>query len=273
MTMERLEAALEKARESRRSVLQTKGRVQGRHEIPRAAELWHVLPQFKVSNMAAKKHRITAIGTTKGTNSYDLLRSRTLRLMQENGWKTLAVTSPNASCGKTTVCANLAFALARQQDVRVLVFDFDMRRPAMHKILSQRPQSSLHEALQGKVRIADLMVRYGENLAFGLNNRACSNPSELLQSKQTHERLRQIVADYQPDFVIYDLPPMLASDDHVGFLPHVDCALLVGAADSTTLTQLDNCEKELAELTNVLGVVLNKCRFPDEDTAYDYEYA
>ena len=64
----------------------------------------------------------------------------------------------------------------------------------------------------------------------------------------------------------------LASDDHVGFLPHVDCALLISAAESTTMNQLDVCEKELSELTNVLGVVLNKCRFNESDTDYYTDY-
>ena len=65
---------------------------------------------------------------------------------------------------------------------------------------------------------------------------------------------------------------MLVSDDNIGFLPNTDCAILVNAAESTTMQQLDNCEKELAELTNVLGVVLNKCRFNDGPAAYDGEY-
>jgi Mrp family chromosome partitioning ATPase len=65
---------------------------------------------------------------------------------------------------------------------------------------------------------------------------------------------------------------MLATDDNVGFLPNVDCGLLVSAADSTSVAQLDICEKELSELTNVLGVVLNKCRFTDDEQGYDYDY-
>ena len=68
------------------------------------------------------------------------------------------------------------------------------------------------------------------------------------------------------------MPPMLATDENVGFLPVVDCGLLISAADSTTIGQIDSCEKELAELTNVLGVVLNKCRFADTDSGYDYDY-
>jgi len=65
---------------------------------------------------------------------------------------------------------------------------------------------------------------------------------------------------------------MLVGDENVVFLPNVDCSILVGAADSTTNQQLDVCESELAELTNVLGIVLNKCRHSDPDSGNDYDY-
>ena len=46
---------------------------------------------------------------------------------------------------------------------------------------------------------------------------------------------------------------MLGSDDTLGFLPKADCALLVCAAGSTTLSQIDACERELSNVTNVVG--------------------
>lgn len=272
--MERLEAALEKARESRKAALQGSEVAPTAREArpPEAAEIWHRLKQFKISNLGARKHRLVALNQGPASGNYDLLRSRTVHQMEENNWHSLAVTSPNSSCGKTTICLNLAFSLARQSDIRTLVMDLDFRRPAMHKLLGQRPSTSLHEILQGRERAEEHFLRFGENLAFALNSRAAPNSSELLQAKATHDRIRRITETFEPDFVIFDMPPMLATDDHVGFLPHVDCAMLVGGAESTTMAQLDNCEKELAGLTNVLGIVLNKCRFGDEDLGYTYEY-
>lgn len=280
--MERLEAALAKARESRRAVQSqaakedsspsAAARTAPRSTPAEPPALWHQLKEAKLSAHAARKNRITTLSPNKNSGPYDLLRSRVLHLMVENGWQSIAVTSPNAACGKTTVSVNLAFSLARQTDLRVMLFDFDLRRPAVSRILGQRPVNSLHEVLEGKVRAEDNLIRIGENLAFGLNNRPATRPSELLQSRATRKKLEQIVHDYKPDVVIYDLPPMLASDDNVGFLPQVDAAILVGAAGSTRMNQLDTCEKEIAGLTNVMGVVLNKCRFLDKDSAYEADY-
>ncbi len=76
---------------------------------------------------------------------------------------------------------------------------------------------------------------------------------------------------YRPDAVIYDLPPMLVSDDTIGFLPHVDCVLLIAAAGQTKVAEIEECERLLGETTNFLGVLLNKCEANNSD-AYQYSY-
>ncbi len=271
--MERLEAALEKARQDRQVLQDVPAPQEQEPEIVTpVSDPWSEIKEIKITNRTARKNRINTISQGKEAGPYDLLRSRALRVMGENGWATLAITSPNKTCGKTTVCANLAFSLARQSDLKIMVLDLDLRRPAMHKLLASRPKNSLHEVLRDKHPAKSAFVRVGENLAFGLNNSPAPNPSELLQAKLTKKILSEIRETYKPDLMIFDMPPMLVSDDNVGFLPIVDCGLLIGAADSTTISQLDICEKELSELTNVLGVVLNKCRFSDNDAGYDYEY-
>lgn len=73
---------------------------------------------------------------------------------------------------------------------------------------------------------------------------------------------------FQPDLILYDLPPMLQSDDVMAFLPHLDCVLLVAAAEKSRLDEVDKCERDLSEQTQVLGVVLNKCRYGAEQYGY-----
>lgn len=277
--MERLEAALEKARQERQNVQTAdfaqktkKAKQSPVRQVEPAVDRWAALREIRVSNRIARRNRITTMTQGRDSAAYDLLRTRTLRTMKENGWKTLAVTSPNKTCGKTTVSANLAFSMARQEDLRVLVMDLDLRRPAMHRLLNHRPDISLHETLTGQKELDGAFLRVGRNLAFGLNKAPAPNPSELLQSPRTRAQLDEIQQVFKPDVTIFDMPPMLVSDENFGFLPAVDCGLLISAADSTTVAQLDVCEKELADLTNVLGVVLNKCRYADNDTGYDYDY-
>ena len=94
-----------------------------------------------------------------------------------------------------------------------------------------------------------------------------SLPSKTI-SPATAQGVAAIKSAFQPDVILYDLPPMLQSDDAMAFLPHLDCVLLVAAAERSRLDEVDKCEQELSEQTQVLGVVLNKCRYGAEDYGY-----
>jgi hypothetical protein len=63
---------------------------------------------------------------------------------------------------------------------------------------------------------------------------------------------------------------MLATDDVIAFLPNIDAMLLVAAAGTTIMKDIDDCERELSERTNVMGVVLNKCDYVPDNYGYGY---
>jgi capsular exopolysaccharide synthesis family protein len=271
--MEKLEAALAKAREMRQ------GALGGPEAPPRSANTkasaptfpnWQGVPEVALPEGNAQRYRITALSGGRDAAPYDMLRSRIIRMMKEKGWSRLAITSPEAGCGKSTVSLNLALSLARQSDLKVMLLDLDLRRPSLHRTLGFNPEKSLHEYLDGSAEFEQCAVRMGENLIVALNVSSSRRPSELLQSQASRDALEAAERRWRPDVVIFDMSPMLASDDNVGFLGNVDCALLIAAAESTTLPNIDICEKEIAQLTNVLGVVLNKCRYADDSVGYDY---
>jgi Mrp family chromosome partitioning ATPase len=113
-------------------------------------------------------------------------------------------------------------------------------------------------------------IRFSEVSAVSMNYRPERNTTELLLSDRTASVLAQIEKTFQPDIMIFDMPPMLVTDDTLAFLKNVDCAIVVAGAESTTIDQIDIVEKEIAGQTNVLGVVLNKCRHMDQGYGYDY---
>jgi protein-tyrosine kinase len=270
--MEKLEAALAKARELRKSAL-VGSPVEPREKVVLKATPttdWVSLPEIKITPDKARRNRITVLSGGKDAAPYDMLRSRTIRQMKDKAWSRLAITSPGAACGKTTIAINLALSLSRQKDLKVMLFDLDVRRPTIHKQLDLSPKHSFHEVLEGKVAFEDLAVRFGDNLIIAMNRSPSRHPAELLQAAATRDALNEIERRWQPDIMIFDMSPMLASDDNVGFLGNVDCALLIAAAESTTLGNIDICEKELAQLTNVLGIALNKCRYADDSIGYGY---
>ncbi|WP_456388100.1 CpsD/CapB family tyrosine-protein kinase [Profundibacter sp.] len=233
-------------------------------------EAWDSLPELKVDNRRMEKNRIVSFSGGKAASSIDMMRTRILQQMRVNNWRRLAITSGTADCGKSTISLNLAFSLSQQSDFRTILMEMDLRRPSLAKTLGIKEGHNLAAVLNGSARFEDNALRYGKNLIISTNKGAWKNPAELLQGAQLPKALAEIEATYEPDMVIMDMPPMLVSEDVMAFLGQVDCVLLVAAAEATTIKQVDMCERELAAQTNVMGVVLNKCRYMEAEYGYGY---
>jgi len=270
--MERLQAAIEKARAQReqRQPAQSPAASADRAETIAKTGPWDSIPMPTWDRAHIAKSRVVAMGSGPETNSIDMLRTRVVQLMRQNDWKRVAVTSPDKAAGKSTTCANLLVSLARQADRRTILCDLDMRRPSIAGIFGQKGEEGFAAVLAGRVPFEQQAVRFGETAAIAMNYHPERNPSEILLSDRTTQVLAQIEKTYQPDIMIFDMPPMLVTDDAMAFLKNVDCCILVAGAESTTIEQIDTCEKEIAGQTNVLGVVLNKCRHMESGYGYDY---
>jgi len=189
---------------------------------------------------------------------FDLLRTQVVRIMHENGWKTLAVTSPTMGCGKTVVAINLAISLAQQTDQTALLADFDLRRPQVARTLGLPHGPSLLDHLEGRALLPDVLVNPDiPRLVILPNDRAIANASETLTSPKTKELVDDLRTRYASRIVIFDLPPLLATDDTLAFLPSVDCVLLVVGNHQTTKSEIEQSQ-HLLRSANLLGVVLNK---------------
>ena len=187
----------------------------------------------------------------------DILRTKLLVQMRQNGWRRLAITSPTPNSGKTTVACNLALGLGRQSDMRSILMDFDLRNPSVSSFFDTTPPHDIGDLLSRKVSFEEQALPFGDNVLVSMTSRPENDPSRLLLAEETSAVIEEIERVYAPDLIIFDLPSVLVNDDTRAFLKNVDCALIVTRANTTRYTQLDTCEREVAEQTNVLGVVLN----------------
>lgn len=271
--MERLQKAMERARAQRGEPSQTRSQPQATTApatSPSVEQAWAELPAIELRKGVLRGGRIVTAQSAPEGAAFDLLRTRMLHQAKSHDWQRIAFVSPHSACGKTTTAANVAFSLARQTNLRTLVFDFDLRRRGLSQLLRQEPTHGMADVLEGRVSFAEHARRFGKNLAFGFSLGLTRTSSEILQSPQAAEVLDEIQSTYQPDLMLFDMPPLMASDDNFGFLQNVDAALILVAAEKTTMSQIDIAEREVAELTNVMGVVLNKCRY--HKGAYAHEY-
>jgi Mrp family chromosome partitioning ATPase len=230
---------------------------------------WLAMPAMAFDPKRMARNRIVTVDRSDPAHvGFDMLRTRTVKSLRQNNWTSLAITSPTPGCGKTTVALNLAFSLAKHRDLRTVVLDLDLRRPQVAQILGLKPKYSTERFLKGECPVGHFFVRHGDNLAIGGSIDHVSSAAELLQDHRTAHAINGLRQLLRPDIIIFDMPPMLVNDDFMGFLPNIDCAMLVVAAESSKLSEVDACERDLAEESKLLGVVLNKCRHKTEEYGY-----
>jgi Mrp family chromosome partitioning ATPase len=277
--MERIQSAIAKARAERRSALGDPAAAAAPADAPpmappaddaAVAARWAALAPALPAPAHLERHRIVAGTSGRAAVPFDVLRTRTLQQMRANGWHRLAVTSPTEGCGKSTIALNLAFALSRQPDLRIVLGEIDLRRPSLAKLLGNSEPVQFSRVLEGRAPFADHARRIGLNLALAVNRGPSRHSAEILHGPAVGPALDAIETQYRPQVMIFDMPPILVSDDAMAFLGHVDAVLLVAAAETTTVKQIDTCEREIAQVARVMGVVLNKCRYMGPGYGYDY---
>ena len=196
--------------------------------------------------------------------AFDIMRTKLLQDAREKQWSQIGITAPTAGCGKATVAANLAISLAKHEKLRVGLIDLDLRHPRIAEIFDHDGQFGTDDFLRGECNVQDYLVRLGDNLAIGASPRPASFPAELLHGPRAAQTLTRLRGELGANIIIYNLPALLDSDDCLGLLPLMEASLLVVGAEQSKVADVDVCERELQERTQLLGVVLNKCRYPAE---------
>lgn len=206
-----------------------------------------------------------------GAEQFRTLRSRLYRLRDSRPIRSLLVTSALAGEGKTFVACNLAQAIARQRDRRVLLIDGDLRCSTSHKFLGAPPAPGLTDYLCGKAGLAEV-IQCGarDDLCFIPGGNPVSDPTELICS----DRLRDLFERLAPVFewIILDSAPAIPVSDTAVLADHCDGVLVVVAAGSTSLDAAERACQEFRE-RNLIGVVLNRVeREYAYGAYYTYDY-
>ncbi len=267
--MEKLQAALAKARATRQEtngpskaapVMPRRPRAPAPAALDASVSHWADLPQVDLAPNVLRRHRIVSSEATRDATPFDLLRTKIVLQMEQNGWTRLAITSPEPNSGKTTLACNLALGLGRQSSMRSMLFDFDLGSPSVHDFFNLNIRYGLPEVIIGNIAFDKQAVRVTENVSVSVSPHPERDPTRYLMMDKTIDFLDRVESDYAPDIMVFDLPSALSSDKALAFLKNVDCALIVARADRTRFRHLDQCETEVAANTNVLGVALNGCR-------------
>ena len=201
---------------------------------------------------------------------YKILRTRLRRRLVGNQWRSIGITGEGQGVGKTVTAINVAITFA--QDVRTPTFlvDLDLYRPSIGAYLGMKFSKGLSDYLLGEAEIEEIIYSPPvPGLAIVPNSRPLQNASELLASSRMVELIRYLESQGPPHVVLYDMPPLLMSDDVLVFAPHMDCLLDVVAVGVTPRASLERSKELLSEM-NVIGVVLNHAAQSDRAEHYYY---
>ena len=175
--------------------------------------------------------------------------------------------------GKSTTLANLAMTMA-QAGTKTLLICCNLRRPSLHKVFGlpkgpgvidiliekdtwQNCVRTLNDSEFELLKNPELFGVSGlENLHIITSGGIPPNPSELLQSKNMDNFLKEVRENY--DLVLVDGPPTLPVTDSAILGTKVDGTVIVYQAGRVPRNALRRAKMKLESVnTNVLGLVLN----------------
>jgi protein-tyrosine kinase len=190
-----------------------------------------------------------------GREQFRALRTRLYQLRETSPLRKILVTSAMAGEGKTFVASNLAQAIARERDRRVLLIDGDLRSPTLHLPLAAPLTPGVSEYLRDEISDADI-IQHGQegNLCFIAAGKSGSEPSELLSNGRLEKLLDRLAPLF--DWVIVDSPPCLPVVDANVLAGLCDGVLLVVKAGSTPSVAVERARKELQK-RKLVGAILN----------------
>jgi Mrp family chromosome partitioning ATPase len=227
------------------------------------ARVWAALPALPPEARALAETRlIFTHRDDPAGRAFEVLRTRLLQALADHGWTRVAVTAPTRGCGKSFVAANLALSLARRPGCRVLLVDLDLATPGLARHFGVERPGRLADALEGRAPFERHLLRVGTSLLLALNGTAEKDAAAILHGDTATYELDSLDERLKPDVVLHVLPPALGGDEVLGFLPEVDCVLLVADATQTEAQDLRDCEALFSGQAPLLGVVLNRVEEP-----------
>jgi len=175
----------------------------------------------------------------------------------KQGIKTVLVTGPGISEGKTTTAVNLAITAAKGGKTTILV-DSDLRSPSLHQVFDLNEHKGLSQLLTGDGILDEALASTSiEGLCILASGPMLPDPGVALSSPAMNALVQELKK--RADLVIFDSPSLLAVTDAILLASRVDAVLLVVDASRTSRQVVEQATDHLRRSdANVVGGVLNK---------------
>jgi polysaccharide biosynthesis transport protein len=215
----------------------------------------------RVANWSNRKEaRLVAASEQQSpaAEAYRSLRTSVQFLGIDRPIRTLMITSPKGSEGKTTTTVNLAVTFALS-GLRVAVVDCDLRRPRVSKFFHLPNEPGLTNALAEGVPIEEVMQLVNpdvDRLSLVAAGPPPPNPADVLTSSRLQEALSELAGQF--DLLLIDSPPVLPVTDALILSAYVDAVLLLATANRSGKRDVALAADLLRQVdAPLVGAVLN----------------
>jgi capsular exopolysaccharide synthesis family protein len=185
------------------------------------------------------------------------------------GHYVVGVTSSSRSEGVSTVAANLASVLSEQGSGTTLLVDANTRHPFIHRIFRTRLSPGLVDALtvdRGDGR-DNTVVRRTTNLSILTAGSISGSSAKIPPSDDLAHLLDAARENYR--FIVVDMPALEEDSSVARVAASCDGVVLVVETERLRWESISRTKQRLVQYNgNVLGVLLNKRRFPVPNWVY-----
>lgn len=215
----------------------------------------------KVSRDLLAERRILCPGASRDVvHAYKLLRTQVLKKLSTHGWNSIGVIGARSGQGATLTAINLAISVALDQRCTALLADFDLRKPAIHKYFDYQPALGVSDYIATGADISDMLFTPNiQSLVVLPGRESIEDSAECLLAPNIRNLVADIGARYSQRVIIYNLPPVLESDDALAFMDQFDAGLLVIEEGVTRRSDINRISELMGDKP-ILGTVLNNSR-------------
>lgn len=246
---------------------------------PEEAQKLLDVPVLSVVSQIDNDNKLIALHEPRSpiTEAYRELRTNLQFSSLDRPLRTILVTSPSPSEGKSVSASNLSVVLA-QAGLSVILIDADLRRPTIHKIFGLQNKTGLtgcliendppsyenstdHIGVTDNIQWTNLDNYLQDGGVPGLriitSGGLPPNPAEVLGSGRMQRFLQAV--SHLSDVVIIDSPPCAAVTDAVVLSRSVDGVILILDAHKSARQAAKRAKTSIFGVGgNLVGVVINR---------------